>query len=625
MKTNRTVFAWISIIAFFSVFGSAYAADLPRAQLDESEHHFTEAYLRFLDQNHWEAANLLDRALKANTYLVDYYLLKGLTMNRIGDYGAGREALEYYLEVRAMDFTAPRILSYTIAQKRDLQRLAGTAPLSARWRISRPDLQTEFQFGPFRPFNVKGIGKADANGTSLYISDTLGDLIAIRKKGIRETARIFVVKPTAALPMGDGSFYVLTANGEVYSFSDFPGLEPLSPDLAGTLENFVADAAILSSEEFVVADPVAREIVFYSFTPFARTDFWVPPEDVLLFEPVAVAAYGPWLAAADRGNGKIFIINSKNGQSFCSFDLPYPRDVCWSALGELFVITEKGELFRVAVDFLTPQAEPANLVANGIENGWTLFNSPQGDLYCMDSTASKLWKAESLPNVDVSSGYLSISRPSIYREQGRESFLLEASLMSPFVSYTQSSSPVVYSVWNNRAMPSFATWRNDLTNKKTDILVFQRPSPTGSVNPTLKNMIVGNGADIQIALPSLWKAHKETLTDIIVDTSILFSRDELDALTLFCLNNGIRLNFWAKNIPTLEMTRSAALSAGKVFYSLTNIPDLEVPRNRMQIRIPLPQELSSSGYPGRSMLTVYLDVGLMHTRDWIPLWPDMLE
>jgi hypothetical protein len=45
----------------------------------------------------------------------------------------------------------------------------------------------------------------------------------------------------------------------------------------------------------------------------------------------------------------------------------------------------------------------------------------------------------------------------------------------------------------------------------------------------------------------------------------------------------------------------------------------------MEIRVPLPRELSSSGYPSRSMLTVYLDVGLMHTRDWIPLWPDLLE
>ena len=86
-------------------------AELPRAELDESERHFTRAYDYFLERDYWNTLDYLNRALKANTYLVDYYLLKGLTAARTGDFEAARKALSGYLEVRAMDRTAPRILN----------------------------------------------------------------------------------------------------------------------------------------------------------------------------------------------------------------------------------------------------------------------------------------------------------------------------------------------------------------------------------------------------------------------------------------------------------------------------------------------------------------------------------
>ena len=92
-------------------------AELPRAELDESERHFTRAYDYFLERDYWNTLDYLDRALKANTYLVDYYLLKGLTAARTGDFEAARKALSGYLEVRAMDRTAPRILNWFLAQE----------------------------------------------------------------------------------------------------------------------------------------------------------------------------------------------------------------------------------------------------------------------------------------------------------------------------------------------------------------------------------------------------------------------------------------------------------------------------------------------------------------------------
>jgi hypothetical protein len=430
--------------------------------------------------------------------------------------------------------------------------------------------------------------------------------------------------------MGDSSFYVLTTSGDVFSFAAFTDdLSLLSPDKRGSIESTVVDAAVLSSREFAAADPVAREVAFYSFETLARSGTWMPPEEdsfdpgAPLFEPVAVAAYGPWLAVADRGGERVFFVDAVGRREFFSIPVPRPRDVVWSAFGELFVISEDGDIYRLPVDFRSRRVESADVIATEIENGWALFGSPAGDIYCMDIGASKLWKGEPVPDVDTSSGFLSVFRPKIERDASMESFVLEATLTSPFVSYSKSAGKVVHAVWNNRTIPSFAAWREN-GDRKTVSLLFQRPAPLGTVTPALRGIVAENGTDIQIALPALWDAQRASLTHVIIDSTLLFSQDELDALAFFCLNNGLELDVWARTVPTVEMVRASALTGGKAIPSLTNVPDLDPPDNRVEIRIPLPRELSSSGYPSRSMLTVYLDVGLMHTRDWIPLWPDLL-
>ncbi|MDR1977709.1 MAG: hypothetical protein LBQ42_03135 [Synergistaceae bacterium] len=640
MKTKATSFAGIAISAciFFAV-GAAAAAELPRAQLDEAERYFTEAYLRFLNRDYWATSDYLDRALKANTYLVDYYLMKGLTLNRTGDYGAGRESLAYYLEVRPMDFTAPRILSYAIGQQRELRRVLGTSMLSSRWQVSRLDLQTEFELGAFRPFNVKGMGKVDAWGSTLCVTDTLGNRVDFLKKSTGKVRDVAVDSPAVTLPLGDDSFYVLTASGDVHVFAAAealsPEAEPPSDPLTfmGSLENTVADAALFSASEFAVADPVARETAFYSLAAFSKTESWTPtepsPEEGSLFEPVGLAAYGPWLAVADRGGNRVFFLNAINKRDFFFAETPRPRDVAWSAIGELFVIDEDGNLFKMLVDFRDRRVDSVDLMESGLENGWTLFASPEGDLYCLDISASKLWKAVPIPDVNASLGFLSVARPRVTREENKESFALEANLMSPFVTYSKTAALVVHAVWNNKTIPSFAerqeTPGRGNGERKAEILVFHRPAPLDALHPALREVVVENGTDIQIALPSIWTTQRRALTNVVVDASIIFSQEELDALTLFCLNNGVELDVWARSVPAVEMVRAAALSGGKVLFSLSGTPDVTPPRGKMQIRIPLPQELSSSGYPSRSMLTVYLDIGLMHTKDWIPLWPDMLE
>jgi hypothetical protein len=158
-------------------------------------------------------------------------------------------------------------------------------------------------------------------------------------------------------------------------------------------------------------------------------------------------------------------------------------------------------------------------------------------------------------------------------------------------------------------------------------VLFHHPLPPGLVSPAIRNILTERGVDVRIALPSIWnvRERERSLTNLILDSTVNVTQEDLNVVALFCLNNGLALDIWARSVPALELVRAAALTGGKVIFSLLNPPDRTPPQSGMQIHIPLPQELSSSGYPGRSMLSLFLDVGLMHTRDWLPLWPDMLE
>ncbi|MCR4818077.1 MAG: hypothetical protein K5841_03865 [Fretibacterium sp.] len=632
---------------FFSL-SSALAAEMPRAQLDESERQFTRAYLHFMERDYWSALDYLDRALRANTYLVDYYLLSGLTLQRTGDGDRARAALANYLEVRPMDNSVPRIARSFVEQDRLLRIVMGTRPLSPRWQLSKPDLQTEMQLPLAHPFNIRGLGKAEALGNVFCAADTLGDRVYLRPadasgisapgpSGDGEQAappkidyRTFdVPKPVTVLPHGDRSFTLFCGEGDVYFFTcPLDGETPVSLDLRGHLDSDVSDAEALSENTFAISDPVGRIVSFYRIDSAGQgapelLSQWTAPAAEMLFEPVALDGFGEWLAVADRGNARVYFLNVSNRRESFFTEVPAPRDIMWSPLGELFVLTERGDIFCLTVDLGEKTASAGSPLWSGLKDIWTFFPSAEGDIYCLDISAFHLHKLVMQPSRTINQGFLGIYHPTLALESpNRESFLINATLGGPFTSHLQDSAIVVQCVWNERTMRSSAQWT--APPRFLDGLVLYRAlAPGQSLPPTLKSAQVTRGRDIRSVIPPVWALHRETLTHIIVDASIPFSADDILYLMRFCLMNGLELDVWARDIPPVSLVRASAFTGGKTLLSLRRTPELSVPRSRLQIQIPLPQELSSSGYPSRSMLAVYLDIGLMQTRAWMPLWPDL--
>ena len=101
----RKFYILLTILFAFPV----YAAEVPRADLDEAERYFNNAYVHFMRRDYREAQIYLDHAINENTYMVDYYMLSALNLNRMGDIDGSMSALRSYIEVRPLDESAPRI------------------------------------------------------------------------------------------------------------------------------------------------------------------------------------------------------------------------------------------------------------------------------------------------------------------------------------------------------------------------------------------------------------------------------------------------------------------------------------------------------------------------------------
>ena len=630
---RKFITTFIIIMCLVSI---SHSAEIPRADLDEAERYFNNAYVHFMRRDYREAQVYLDHAISENTYMVDYYLLSALNLNRLGDTEGAMSSINSYLEVRPLDDSAPRIKSSFEELDGILRTVMGTAPVPVNWKAAQTTVQTEWNTGWTRPFSIRGMGKIRSLGNTVCIPDTFGDIIYIQQgsysgslnalAGLNSFTRVNVPQPVITFPLGDGTFMTFTSAGDIYTFSNIDS-GVISPELhAQTNSLVVTDAELISANEFAVADPVDRNITFYNAQTMNVNMRWYPPEEPgdLLFEPVAIERYADWLAIADRANSRIYVMNIMSREYFMINSVQLPRDLIWSSMGELFVLNENGEIYDFVIDFGTRTYANRNSAAlySGLENIWSFFHTPEGDITCMDIGASMIYKAHMMPSREDVPGFLSIYNPVMVTDvENRESFVIDATIMSPFINYSQNTRLIAQSVWNNRNMRCNVNWQRP---EKFDALFIHGPMPRGTVLPlNVRPAQVNRGSDLQTVLPSFWLLHKSTLTNIIVDASVSFTLDDMITLLKFCLNNGLELDIYARAIPSLSLTRASAFTGGKTIYSLRNAVDLPVKRTHVQIQIPLPIELSSSGYPGRSMLAVYLDAGMIQSRTWMPLWPDM--
>ena len=75
----------LTLLILICLAESSYSAQIPRANLDESERYFNNAYIHFMRRDYRDAQVYLDQAIQQNTYLVDYYIMSALNLGRMGE------------------------------------------------------------------------------------------------------------------------------------------------------------------------------------------------------------------------------------------------------------------------------------------------------------------------------------------------------------------------------------------------------------------------------------------------------------------------------------------------------------------------------------------------------------
>ncbi len=604
--------SFLALLLFLLPSGTLSGAALPSARREEAEKYFGRAYERFLERNYSEALSDLDRALKLNTYLVDYYLLKGLVLHRLGQTGDSVKSLKYFLEVRPKDVHAPMILERLQKENSFVKDFLLGEPVATRCVPSKKDLKSALDLGLLENLNAKGLGKGGESGGSLFIADTLGDAFWFRRREKEPFLRLEVPVPVAAVPERGGKWLFLLENGAVQALEK----GEKSPVPFGSLPLHPSDAVKITDGIMAVSSAAERKVLLFSCSELKNEGELFFPPQAKPFEPSALAVYGEWIAVADRNNGTVHVLSLKRKEDRFSFSVHAPRDLAWSPLGSLFVLSEPGIISKFPLSFKEKKAYDREIVLEGADNGWTIFFR-KDILTCIDISGTSLWEVFEAPE-KTGLAFLSLETPSVSRADQKENFSMAARITGPFSSYMERNRAVVTAVWNDRLLPGSFT-PGEKTSRGEPLVFLAENSPGAS-----GNLKASSGKILLAVLRDEWEKRKGKIDDLVIPASTSFSSEEMEILAGFALSNGLRVFILPDTFPTLPQLRTASLTGGRVLFARKD--ELEEPGglSRGTIRIPLPSDETSSGFPSRSTLSVYFDRGLVSAKDWIPFWPDLL-
>ena len=588
--------------------GVSWGEGLPEAQRGEAERYLFLAYDLLVRQRYWESLDALEQALARNTYLVDYYLLRGLVLRRLGFLAEATAAVEHYLEVRPRE-EIPRRIGASLREERDSVRDLLRGPLGApSFQFQRSSVEVFFRLPLTMPWNARGIAKARMVGAAQVVADELGNSLTQFFPGTPPSMRIISADaPVTVCPVDLKKFLVLSRPGEVWEGSlDSSDLVP-----RGTISAIPSNGECGASDLLGVADWGRRRVVFFDSPSLRENWSWAPQgtDPLHPFEPVAVSSLGPLVAVADRGGNRVYVLDIQKRQLEKEFPVPSPRDVLWSRGNALMILSEEGKIF------LWTEGEPS-LILEGLKDAWALSESIQG-LIVWDVAGNVLWNGVEYPPVAGMATMMCLAAPGSVGGENPQA-VFRAYVGEPAHSLFPRGRSFVSAVWMGRKMEGTIVPRASGEDRGVLLL-----GGAGRADET-KDLPVAVLQDGAMLLSALRQACKDTGTlpsCLVVDAAIPFSPEDLERLFSMALNNGIRVYALATQIPSAPLARLVRMTGGRVMPTerLDALPF--APKASWEIRVPLPVDALPSGYPSEAMLAVYVDAGSLTLRDWIPYWP----
>ncbi|MDR3332492.1 MAG: hypothetical protein LBT08_07675, partial [Synergistaceae bacterium] len=535
-------------------------------------------------------------------------------------------AMAAYLEVRADDHRGGIILDAMREEWEIINRTLNPKEIEVMLSFRHHTLNTLFGIPLTSPVSyggMLGMGKLTVSGGNVLVCDTYGDkLWVFARNGERQVLSGEAARPVVAVPFAPADALLFLKSGDLLRIKIDAVSGTIGSTLEGSIAANVADAAVVDSTLMAVADRTGQSVRFYGIPSLGETAEWRPDDSddtEKLFEPVALATWGPFLAIADRGNGRVYILDSYTLSVQNRFEIDLPRDLDWGNNGELYVLSENGTLY---MRFPAGGASTdLKVVARGMKEAWSFAWSGMGPVVA-DVAGKSWWSSSVSPGNRNTLGAIALHDPWIEDRNGAETLMLRGAASSLYHNFIQNKAPDTSVVWRSEVRPSRVI-EVGASNKGSALFY----SPSSGVSTSTREITQANSLDdVMNDIAARSRAGGDMPKVVVLDTRISVPDESLAVFLSFLIHQGVRLDLWAIGRPAPAPLESVSkITLGYTYYSrvLETVPF----NNSIEwiLSLPLPPETSTFGYPSEATLTVLSNIDMIRFTDWLPIWPSLLD
>ena len=600
----------------------------PEVDREASEEAFLRAYDYFLQNRLWNCLDELSISLRENIYFIDAYYMRSLALRRLGRYTDAIDAMSQYLEVRRDDNRAKVILDSMQSEWDLIRGLISPAGDATGIFFESRTINSYLGIQPFEPLALKGmsgIGKITASRETIIVCDTLGDRIWIfDRDGFIPSQSVALNRPIASVIYSPSEALIFQESGGMFRMSLDSWNNPMLMHL-GNLEANVSDAEVIDSTVLAVADRSEGVIRFIEMPDVLQNMTWKPEDsgEGKLFEPVAVSSSGSLLAIADRGVGRVFVLDTYTLNTLDSFEVERPRDLAWGEAGELFVLSENGAIYsRYPVG---SDSSELKIAAEKMREAWSLSGSGDG-VIATSVTGRTWWTGQTKPGRGMAFGSVSMSHPWIETNNGVDFIMIKCAVSSTFQEFVRNREPVTQVVWRGEVRPSriISIGEGDPKDRGGVVRYY---TPGGGVTPNGAPVIPAEAiADVMRDIAELSRGGHDIPGVIVLDSRISGSAGQIELFLAFLLRQGIRFDLLNIDRPApLSMNRVSKITGGRSYYTRNTEAPQTLRNIEWVLSLPLPPDITTFGYPSDTTLSLYSEIDVIRFTDWMPIWPSLME
>lgn len=613
---NPFIFRSLCCAVFLVCVTPALAVTLPVADRVGAARLLVEAGATYLQGDDERVLSLLDEALQKNTYLIDAYLLRSLVYRRQGRMREAREQLSSFLEVQVGDEVAERIRAQIVLEEEAIDRLiVGQLGPNAYLRLqTTPSLA--FGLSPWRIPSMEAPHQPVLSFGRLYLSDPPQKKVHILSPRGESAPQVrsyaLSNAPRSVLPLGNDAFFVLDDKGFLYR-GDVASetLTLAAPDSLPLVDP--SDAVPVAADLLALADWRERRIVLSRPSSRSIDKEWSPSssKERALFDPLALSAWGPYLAVVDRGNQCLHLLELPSLHLLRTFAVDSPLDVL--LLGgprRAAVLTSVGEV--LICDLLQGQTVETLVSEPPSRELWALFGE-QTSFQALSFDGRKLvqWS----PRFSVTWPLFLVSETLSVQIQGDLPVLnLQIEPFGPQAHLISAMAPSVSAAWLDKALQPRTSPLQERTKAELPLLITER-SDLPSDLPSL--LVAKDSLSVALLLKELSERHP---SGIVLDGTMELNEEKARLLLGYCLFRGIPIHLWARQVPTAIQMRLVEGTEGQLLFS-EEIKGFVKQRERiLNVQIPLQRDLLPEGRLSSSLFALYLDAGVFFGKNWLPLW-----